>query len=189
MVVLADFCMDGYSGRGTLTTDFILGLHKALFPRDYKQTKTTAQGETVWMVPGEYKHISNSGDSYLEPGGVCAFIAPEHVPETMMQVVSTLNAALSAATDRGKRRDAIFAFVIDFLMIHPFGDANGRIAFLLADLLAIREGLPPFDFQRIKGMDLPALYRAIELAQRKRDLTPLYEVIERYNPAALALRA
>lgn len=38
MAFLADYCLAGYGGRGTLTEAFICGLHKALFPRDYKQT-------------------------------------------------------------------------------------------------------------------------------------------------------
>jgi hypothetical protein len=57
---------------------------------------------------------------------------------------------------------------------------------MLADLLAIREGLPAFFLTSIKDKDLPAFCRALELVIEKRDLMPLYEVIERYNPAALA---
>jgi hypothetical protein len=47
--------------------------------------------------------------------------------------------------------------------------------------LAIREGLSAFYFHSIKGKDLPVLYRAVELVQQGRDLTPLYEVLERYG--------
>ena len=185
MGLLADFCMAGYGGRGTLTTEFVRGLHKSLFPRDYKQTTKFPDGEVVSMVPGEYKRFINASESYVYPNRSHAFVAPEDVPETMTQATNTLNAALLAATNERKRRDAILTFVIDFLMIHPFGDANGRMAFLLADLLAVREEWPTFHFQRIKRRDLPALYRAIEQTREQRTLTPLYEVIERYNPAAL----
>lgn len=185
MAFLADYCLAGYGGRGTLTEAFICGLHKALFPRDYKQTMKTPEGEEVWMGPGEYKQISNSCDSYLYPNRTIVFLAPEDVQEAMVQVVSTLNSALVDATGECKKRNAILAFVVDFLMIHPFADANGRVAYMLADLLATREGLPAFFFTSIKEKNLPAYYRALELAREKRDLTPLYEVIERYSPAAL----
>lgn len=191
MAFLADYCLAGYGGRGTLTEAFIRGLHKALFPPDYKQTITTPEGEKVWMVPGEYKRISNSGGSYLYPDRTIEFIAPEDVLETMAKVVSTLNAALVAATDERQKRDAILFLCVDFLMIHPFGDANGRIAFMLADLLALKEGLSAFLFTSIKGKDLPALYRAQELARERRDLTPLYEVLERcggFGGAALGIQ-
>ena len=187
MAYLADYCMAGYGGRGALTEAFICGLHKTLFPSDYQQVlMTTPEGEVVYMVPGEYKRFNNGGESYLYPNRSYLCIAPEDVQETMAKVVNTLNTALAAATDEQQIRDAILLFILDFLMIHPFGDANGRVACILADLLAIREGLPAFYFHRIKGKDLPALYRALELVREKRELTPLYEVIERYNPAALA---
>lgn len=181
MAFLADYCLDGYGGRGTLTEVFICGLHKALFPRDYKQSMTTPEGDVVWMVPGEYKQISNSCDSYLYPNRTNVFIAPEDVPETMARVVNALNVALLAATAERQKSDVILFFIVDFLAIHPFGDANGRIACILADLLAIREGLPAFYFHRIKGKDLPALYRAVELARERRDLTPIYVVLEKYG--------
>jgi len=189
MAYLADYCLAGYGGRGTLTEAFICGLHKALFPRDYKQAlMTTPEGEVVYMVPGEYKRISISSDSYLYQGRTNVFIAPEDVPETMAQALRTLNAALVAATDERQKRDAILFFIVDFLAIHPFGDANGRIACILADLLVIREGLPAFYFHRIKKKDLPALYRAVELAHERRDLASIYDVLEKYktNPSDTA---
>ncbi|MDO8465837.1 MAG: Fic family protein [Gallionella sp.] len=73
-----------------------------------------------------------------------------------------------------------------FSAIHPFGDANGRVMLMVCDLLLIKEGLPPLNIAFIKEQHREDLYRAGEQAQRNRDLTPLYEVIERYNPAALA---
>ena len=90
----------------------------------------------------------------------------------------------SASTSNAKR-DAVLWFIFDASIIHPFGDANGRIMCMLCDLLLIREGLPPFHIDAIKDQDRDGLYKAAELAQRNYDLTPLYEVIERYNPAAL----
>lgn len=184
MAYLADYCMAGYGGRGTLIEEFICGLHKALFPSDYKQTMKTPEGEEEWMVPGEYKRISNSGESYLYPNRIIVFIAPEDVLETMAKAVKNLNTALVSATDEQQVRDAIFFFVVDFLAIHPFGDANGRVAYMLADLLAIREGLPAFFFTGIKEKNFPIFCRALELVREKRDLTPLYEVLERYGGAA-----
>lgn len=186
MAFLADYCLAGYGGRGKLTEAFICGLHKALFPSGYKQTMTTPEGEVVYMVPGEYKRFNNGGESYLYNDLTLQCIAPEDVPETMARIVNTLNAALDAAADAQQKRDAILSFFVYFGMIHPFGDANGRVANMLADLLAIKEGLPAFNFPRIKEKDFPALARALELAREQRELTPFYGVIERYNPAALA---
>jgi len=178
MAFLADFCLAGYSGAGSLTTDFIRGLHRAMFPPDYRQEVITRDGQKIWMLPGEYKSISNNVcESYLQPGKTVVFLAPEQVPSAMAQAVNTLNVALLAANDARRKQDAILWFALGFSAIHPFVDANGRTACILADLLAIREGLPPFYFHSIKTKDQPALYRAVQLAQRDRDLTPVREVL------------
>lgn len=178
MAFLADFCLAGYGGAGLLTTDFICGLHRAMFPPDYRQEVITRDGQKIWMLPGEYKSISNNVcESYLQPGKTVVFLAPEQVSSAMTQAVNTLNVALLAANDARQKLDAILWFTLDFLSVHPFVDANGRVACILADLLAIREGLPPFYFHSIKTKDQPELYRAVQLAQRNRDLAPIREVL------------
>lgn len=178
MAFLADFCLAGYSGAGSLTTDFIRGLHRAMFPPDYRQEVITREGLRIWMLPGEYKSISNNVcESYLQPGQTTVFLVPEQVPSAMAQIVAALNAALLAANGEKQKQDAILWFVLGFSAIHPFVDANGRVNCILADLLAIREGLPPFYFHSIKTKDQPALYRAVQLAQRNRDLAPIREVL------------
>lgn len=181
MIALTDFCLAGYLGRGKLSASFICGLHKAIFPRDHRQTITTPDGKAMYMVPGEYKTIPNACKSHTHPGQTNAFIAPEKVAETMAQVVDTLNASLLASHNIRQASDAILFFILDFLIIHPFGDANGRVACILADLLAIRERLSPFYFHSIKEKDLPTLYQAIEVTQKKRDLAPIYEILARHR--------
>ncbi|MBU1404190.1 MAG: hypothetical protein KKE83_02180 [Proteobacteria bacterium] len=52
--------------------------------------------------------------------------------------------------------------------------------------MMIKVGLEALGFGFIKELDRTALYHAAGLAQRNRDLTPLYELIGRYNPEALA---
>ena len=84
------------------------------------------------------------------------------------------------------RGDCILMFVVDFLAIHPFGDANGRIACVLTDLLLINEGLPAIFFFRIRDKDLPRLYAAVELSCERRTLEPLNQVIASYEQSAAA---
>lgn len=183
MAALADFCVAGYGGRGVLTEAFIRGLHKALFPPDYRQTVTTPEGVVVTMVPGEYKRFQNAADSHLYPDRSYGFVAPEKVMEHMTRAVAAFNIALSeAAGDRRKRDVILFFALVDFFNIHPFADANGRVAYILADMLAIREGLPAFFLTSVKERDFRGFVCALELARERRDLTPLYEVIERHNP-------
>lgn len=39
----------------------------------------------------------------------------------------------------------------ELVLIHPFREGNGRVARLLADLMAAQAGLPPLDFAGIVG--------------------------------------
>lgn len=183
MDFLADFCLRGYPGAGGLTVEFIKGLHRAMFPPDYRQEVTTRDGHKIWMVPGEYKSISNNvGDSSLRPGEVNVFLAPEKVPAAMARIVGEFNAALQSSGDVQHRQDAILYFVLDFLdVIHPFVDGNGRVAFILADLLAIRAELPPFRIGKIKHHDDISLVRAMELRRASQSLDALYRLLSDYG--------
>lgn len=185
MAAISDYCMGGYGGAGSLTTEFIRGLHKMLFPEGYTYQQEV-DGKLRELVPGEYRDGQGAVDSTLEPGAVVTFAPPEDVSVAMEAAVVRLNTTLSAAKDSKTKRDAILWYIFDFSVIHPFGDANGRVMCMLCDLMLIKEGLLPFHIDEIKDQHREDLYRAGELAQRNRDLMPLYEVIERYNPAALA---
>lgn len=96
MAFLADFCLRGYPGAGGLTVEFIKGLHRAMFPPGYRQEVTTRDGQKIWMVPGEFKSVSNNCcENPAMPGGVILFMAPEKVPAAMVDLVARANAALS----------------------------------------------------------------------------------------------
>ena len=185
MATLADYCLDGYDGAGSLTPPFIRGLHKRLFPEGYSY-RYEVDDKLFELVPGEYRNGQGGADSQLQPGTVVLFAPPEEVSVAMEAAVARLNAALPAANSPKAKRDAMLWFIFDFSVIHPFGDANGRVMCMLCDLMLIKEGLLPFHIDAIKDQDRDGLYQAGELAQRERDLTPLYAVIERYNPAAFA---
>lgn len=93
MDFLADFCLRGYPGAGGLTVEFIKGLHRAMFPPGYRQEVTTRDGHKIWMVPGEFKTVSNNVcDSYLHPGKVNVFLPSEQVPAAMQVLVARINA-------------------------------------------------------------------------------------------------
>ncbi len=185
MAAISDYCMGSYGGAGSLNVEFVRGLHKMLFPEGYTY-RQEVNGKLRELVPGEYRDGVGCVDSELQPGVIVTFAPPEEVSAAMEAAVVRLNTALSAAKDSKAKRDAILWYIFDFSVIHPFGDANGRVMLMVCDLLLIKEGLPPLHIAVIKEQHREDLYRAGEQAQRSRDLTPLYEVIERYNPAALA---
>ena len=63
----------------------------------------------------------------------------------------------------------------ELVLIHPFCDGNGRVARLLATLMALQAGLPPLDFSGLKGYRRKSYYVAIQ-AGLDRDYKPMEDV-------------
>ena len=49
----------------------------------------------------------------------------------------------------------------ELVLIHPFRDGNGRVARIMATLMALQAELPPLDFGNLKGYRRKAYYEAI----------------------------
>lgn len=186
MDLLADFCLSGYPGAGGLTVDFIKGLHRAMFPPNYREEKATPSGDKVWLIPGEFRAVCNiTCVSYLHPGQATEFLPAVLVPGAMEERVARINAELAGAADKQQALDAILWFALDFGTIHPFVDWNGRVACILADLLALTAGLPAFHFMSIKVRDLPNLYRVVEQACETHDLAPVHAMLAARHDAGV----
>jgi cell filamentation protein len=63
----------------------------------------------------------------------------------------------------------------ELVLIHSFRDGNGRVARLLATLMALQAELPPLDFGSLKGYRRKAYYEAIR-AGMDRDYKPMEDV-------------
>jgi len=50
---------------------------------------------------------------------------------------------------------------VELLLIHPFREGNGRLARLLATLMALQAGLPPLDFRSIKGKEKQEYFASV----------------------------
>ncbi len=76
------------------------------------------------------------------------FAPPAEVPEKMHELLNKTNAAIDAITQH--KKDAphpvtvALQFHLDYVIIHPFYDGNGRTARILTNLLLIAFGYPPF---------------------------------------------
>ncbi len=76
------------------------------------------------------------------------FVQPSEVPERMHNLLDKTNAAIDAI--RANKKDAphpldvALQFHLEYVVIHPFYDGNGRTARILTNLLLISFGYPPF---------------------------------------------
>ena len=76
------------------------------------------------------------------------FVQPAEVPERMHDLLNKTNAAIDAI--RANKKDAphpldvALQFHLEYVVIHPFYDGNGRTARILTNLLLISFGYPPF---------------------------------------------
>lgn len=76
------------------------------------------------------------------------FVSPAEVPEKMHELLNKTNAAINLIQKKKKNAphplDVALQFHLDYVLIHPFYDGNGRTARLLTNLLLISFGYPPF---------------------------------------------
>jgi cell filamentation protein len=66
----------------------------------------------------------------------------------------------------------------ELVLIHPFREGNGRLARLLAMLMALQAGLPPLDFTPMSGPGKPRYVAGIHAATGH-DYRPLAAIFER----------
>ena len=66
----------------------------------------------------------------------------------------------------------------EVVLVHPFREGNGRVARLLALLMALQSGLPPLDFGPLSGRGKHAYFAGIRAAMG-RDYAPLAAIFAR----------
>lgn len=107
-----------------LTETYIKQLHKVL-------KSGTSDSRKEWFAVGEYKRLPN------EVGGI-ETAAPEEVPAKIGSLLKNYN-----ATPR-KTLEDILAFHVQFELIHPFQDGNGRVGRLILFKECLRNHIVPF---------------------------------------------
>jgi cell filamentation protein len=152
--------VDHYEPNHRFTADDIRALHR------------------LWLGPiyswaGEYRSVN------IGKGGFQFAHAPL-IPRLMAELE---RGALYQHTPCHGANDADAARALaevhaELILVHPFRDGNGRLARILALLMALQAGLPPLDFSPMTGRGNRAYIAGIHAAMN-RDYAPLTATMAR----------
>lgn len=178
---IADYCDREFMAKECLTTAFIRGLHRVISPTKKPLVGRNAKGHLVVIsVPGSYKTLPNRVQ-----GSGAEFTAPANVKDKMERLVAEFNDKKNANSANNIIKDHIFKIILEFLLIHPFGDENGRIACMLVDLFLVKYKLKPIYFYRATEFEIVKLGEACAEAQNQGSPKVLLDFARNFRPDAM----
>ncbi len=112
--------------------------------------------DSIYAWAGCYRQVYLSKDGFQ-------FAAPSHIPLLMKGFEENVLSSSTPCTSAGRDEvaEALAVVHCELLLIHPFRDGNGRIARLLATLMALQAGLPPLDFTELAAEKRDAYFAAV----------------------------
>lgn len=122
---------------------------------------------TIYDWAGNYRRVNIGKGNIL-------FAAAAHVPKLMDEFDTNILGPNTPCRGMDAKRLASALAVVhaELILIHPFRDGNGRVARLLAILMAAQAGFPPLDFSAVKGSKRSEYYAAVRAAFDK-DYAPM----------------
>jgi cell filamentation protein len=125
---------------------------------------------SIYAWAGNYRQVNLSKGDF-------PFAAANQIPRLMIEFEKGPLREYTPCrfTEMSEIARAIAVVHTELLLIHPFREGNGRVARLLAVLMALQAGLPPLDFGNIKGRKRQEYFRAVQ-AGLDRDYKPMEEV-------------
>ncbi|QQR87432.1 MAG: Fic family protein [Flavobacteriales bacterium] len=143
-------------------------LNRVLLKEPFWKEAITAdrQRTRIQVIPGQYK---TEGNLVLQPDGtVFHYAAPAEVAPLMRELM-----AWYGGTDNVHPLIVAALLHHRFIVIHPFGDGNGRTARLLVNYHLMRNGFMPLI---VKSVDKNAYLSALQKADAG-DLAPLIQFL------------
>ncbi len=120
---------------------------------------------------GDYKHQENKVfmiDAAGQSMGVLFDTTPAYLtPKEMQELVEWTQGSLESRQHHPLL--VIAGFLVEFLMIHPFQDGNGRLSRVLTNLLMLQAGyafMPYVSHEKIVENNKPDYYLALRQSQR-----------------------
>jgi cell filamentation protein len=100
----------------------------------------------IYEWAGHYRMVNLAKGGFL-------FSAAHLIPMLMGQFEKECLAVYTPCrfSERGEVAHALAVVHVELLLIHPFREGNGRLARLLASLMALQAGSPLLDFGMLKG--------------------------------------
>ena len=116
----------------------------------------------IYEWAGCYRQINLSKDDF-------AFATAAHIPALMAEFEPGVLHRCTPChfPDRGKTIGALAETHVELVLIHPFRDGNGRLARILATVMALQAGLPLLNFSRIVGEKRTEYFLAVQAGLEK----------------------
>ena len=148
-----------------------------LYDRDHQfSVRDICKMHQIWLGPiypwaGNYRKVNLTRDNFT-------FAAANQITKLMDDFEKGPLASCTPCTFESIDGivTAISTVHVELVLIHPFREGNGRLARLVATLMALQGGLPPLDFGGIRGKVRQEYFRSIR-AGLDRNYKPMERII------------
>ncbi len=126
--------------------------------------------EKIYAWAGNYRQVNMSKAGFQ-------FAAASLIPRLMQHFEKDQLKRLTPCrfSSEGAIAQAIAEVHVEFILIHPFREGNGRLARILSNLMALQAGLPLLDFGGIKGKKREEYFAAVR-AGLDRNYVPMTNI-------------
>ena len=135
----------------------------SIFSRDHRfSSADIARMHRIWLG-GIYEWAGKYRQVNISKGGFTFAVAAQ-IPKLMEELDKgpLRNKTPCLFKEESAVAEALSVVHTELVLIHPFREGNGRLARMLATLMAVQAGYPPLDFGGIRGRKKEAYFSAIQ---------------------------
>ena len=131
----------------------IRDINKIILKEEFEKEAITLDGEPtrVKIIPGIYKVRQNNVKTAT--GETFYFASPEETPQKMQDFYQWFKEEMDSSTNSLNIVDFITKLHYDFIIIHPFGDGNGRTCRILINYALMKKGYLPITINAKRRSD------------------------------------